>query len=67
MTETTKRQVKRMLGEFFREAAVLVAVFAPLDLVLRDRDLTTLYWLKTIAVVGACLLLGILLEIDSDD
>jgi hypothetical protein len=56
-----------MLGEFFREGAVLVAVFAPLDLVLRERDLTTLYLLKTIAVAGACLVLGIHLEIESDD
>jgi hypothetical protein len=66
MTERTKRQIKRMIGDFCREAAVLVAVFAPLDLVLRDRPVTTLYLVVTAAIVAAFMYTGIRLEIASD-
>ena len=67
MTERTKRQIVRMVGEFFREAAVLVAVFAPLDFVLRERLLTTVYFLNTVGIVLFCLGLGVRLGIESDD
>ena len=67
MTERTKRQIVRMVGEFFREAAVLVAVFAPLDFVLRERPLTTVYFLNTVGIVLFCLGLGVRLGIESDD
>ena len=67
MTERTKQQTKRMFGEFLREAAVLVAVFAPLDFILRERSLTTVYFLNTFAIVVFCFWLGVRLGIDSDD
>ncbi len=67
MTVRTRRQIRRMFGEFFREAAVLLAVFAPLDVVLRDRGVTTLYLLNTVAIAASCFGLGIWLGIDSDD
>ncbi len=66
MTGRTKRQIARMVGEFFREAAVLVAVFAPLDLVLRERPLRTVSVLTTVAIVVTFLYAGIRLEIESD-
>lgn len=66
MTERTKRRVQRMMGEFCREVAVLVAVFAPLDFVLRERPLTTVYFLVTVMVVAAFLYAGMRLEIASD-
>jgi hypothetical protein len=55
-----------MMGEFCREVAVLVAVFAPLDFVLRERPLTTVYFLVTVMVVAAFLYAGMRLEIASD-
>lgn len=56
-----RKQIEEMLGDFLRDAAVLVLVFALLDKVMAQR--LTLWWVcGTIAISGLLLILGILLE-----
>ena len=59
MTPSTKRLVGRMSGEFLREAAVLAAVFAPLDVIVNDGGMTPLYVANTLAAVALCLGVGL--------
>jgi hypothetical protein len=47
-----------VFSEFLREAAVLIAVFAPLDRVLQNKPLTVQYAVTTIGVVGVVLAIG---------
>jgi hypothetical protein len=57
-----RRGVAEMLGEFLREASVLLAVFIPLDLSLQGHQLTV-GWATAIVVLPAALLAsGITLE-----
>ncbi len=59
-----KQTVAQMLGEFVREAAVLVAVFAPVDIMaIQKTPLTLLDVFAILAVVGFLLVLGILIEV----
>jgi hypothetical protein len=51
------------LGEFLREMAVLIAVFAPLDAFTRTTGLTVRLVVTTIAIVAAFFVLGVLLEV----
>jgi hypothetical protein len=51
-----------MFGEFCREAAVLTAVFIPLDLVLIDRPLTPAWGVAILGISGGLLTLGIVVE-----
>ena len=51
------------LGEFLREAAVLIAVFAPLDHFLENKPLTFPFVLITMGIVAVVLVLGIFLEV----
>ena len=60
------RSVGRMSGEFLREAAVLVAVFAPLDAIVNGHSMTPLYLVNTLAIVGGCLFLGVLMGVKAD-
>jgi len=52
-----------MLGEFVRQAAVLVAVFAPLDMAIQKTPFTLLNVIAILATVGFLLMLGILIEV----
>jgi hypothetical protein len=52
-----------LVGESFREMAVLIAVFAPLDLVTQSKPLTLRYPLATIALFVVLFALGIALEV----
>jgi len=52
-----------MFGEFLREAAVLVAVFAPLEMSLQHQAFMLLAGLAILALVGFLLTLGILIEV----
>lgn len=56
-------RVAEMVSEFFREAAVLVAVFAPLDKVLQAQPLTLRFMLVTIGTATALFVLGVVLEV----
>ena len=58
-----KQTVAQMLGEFVREAAVLVAVFAPLDMAIQKTPFTVLSVIAILASVGFLLVLGILIEV----
>ena len=63
--ENHRETVAHMLSEFFRELAVLILVFVPLDYLLRGRQAGPNFWLAAIAVAtGASLLLisGIVIE-----
>ena len=52
-----------MLAEFAREAAVLVLVFAPLDMSFQHTPFTLLNVVAIVGVSGFLLTLGILIEV----
>ena len=52
-----------LLGESLREVAVLIAVFAPLDFILQQRALTTMFILAMIGGVLPLFVVGIFLEV----
>ena len=64
-TRTTFSIVATLLGEFFREMAVLIIVFAPLDWIVQGKPLTGRFVLAIIALVTVLLGLGIAAEIKS--
>jgi hypothetical protein len=61
------RSVVEMLGEFCREAAVLLAVFIPLEQVVTHSTLTLETFAFTFLFAGLLLVLGIHLEVTRDD
>jgi hypothetical protein len=61
----TVRLVAALVGESLREVAVLVAVFAPLDLFLQGRFLTLRGLLFTAVAVGMLFTLGVFLQVTS--
>jgi len=54
--------IARMLGEFLREAAVLVAVFIPLDRAVRGDRLTVGWGIAIVALPTFLLMLGMGIE-----
>lgn len=54
-------------GEFFREAAVLVAVLAPMELLVQHGTLTGLQSGIIVAVTVFCLGFGFYAGLDGDD
>ncbi len=58
-----RKTVAEMLGEFLREAAVLTAVFLPMDRVVAQRADFTWDWLWiTVGVAAGLLALGVVVE-----
>jgi hypothetical protein len=57
-----RRTIAEMLGEFFREAAVLTGVFIPLDRVLLGEPLTVWSWFAILGISGGSLAVGIVFE-----
>ena len=57
-----RKSVLEMSGEFCREAAVLTAVFIPLDLVLIERPLTLFVGVVILGISGGLLALGMAVE-----
>ena len=53
-----RKSVAEMLSEFLREAAVLTAVFLPMDRVVAGRADFTWEWLWTTLTISAVLLSG---------
>jgi hypothetical protein len=51
-----------MIGEFLREAAVLVFVFIPLDLIINQRPLTPGWYVAIVVMPAAFLAGGVLIE-----
>ncbi len=64
MTADVKRQIRRMLGEFLREAGVLVAVLAPLESLTAHGALTLKEIVAIVVTAGPCLLLGMFLGLE---
>jgi hypothetical protein len=60
---STVRLAAALIGESLREMAVLVIVFAPLDLVVQSKSLTLRYVLGTMAVFAVLFVTGIALEV----
>ena len=54
-----------LVGESFREIAVLVVVFAPLDVLAQSKPLTLRFMSATMAVFGVLFVVGIALEVSS--
>ena len=59
----TIEKIAALLGEFFREMAVLLAVFLPLDVYVQGRTLTVRTTVATMAISGGVLALGVFLEV----
>jgi hypothetical protein len=57
-----RKAITEMLGEFFREAAVLTAVFIPLDLVILERPLTLGWGILILALPAGLFGLGMAFE-----
>ena len=57
-----RKTLLEMAGEFFREAAVLTAVFIPLDFVLIDAALTLVRCIAILGISGGLLAVGIACE-----
>ncbi len=51
-----------MVGEFLREAGLLLAVFFPLDMLFSGKALGTITFLTGIVICLACLILGVTVE-----
>jgi hypothetical protein len=59
---TDKRSVLEMVGEFMREAAVLVSVFMPLDMMIEGKPWTAARLAGTAVVSLALLAAGVTIE-----
>ena len=60
----TLRSIARMLGEFLREAGVLVGVLAPLEWLVTHGTLTLNAIAATVVVAVPCLVLGMVLGLE---
>jgi hypothetical protein len=54
--------VPETVGEFLREAGLLLAVFFPLDMLFSGKALGTITFLTGIVICLACLILGVTVE-----
>ena len=52
-------QIARWLGEFFREAAVLIAVLGPMELAVQNGSLTSSQWILIIILTALCMTVGV--------
>jgi hypothetical protein len=57
-----RKSVPEMLGECLREAAVLTAVFIPLDKVMIGEALTPAWYLVILAISGTLVVVGMAVE-----
>ncbi len=64
-SRATQRIVRRLLGDFLREIAVLVAVFVPLEIELQTAGLTLQAFGVIVVVVALFFAVGVLLEVKS--
>jgi hypothetical protein len=53
-----------MLGEFMREAGVLIAVLAPLELLVTHGGLTAKSVLVIVVLAAPCLVIGVMLGLE---
>jgi len=59
MTARTRVQIARWLGEFFREAAVLIAVLGPMELAVQNGLLTVRQWTLIVVLTAVCMAVGV--------
>jgi hypothetical protein len=59
---TEKKTIAEMMGELFREAALLLGVFIPLDMVFSEKPFSLTVLALGIAIFLLCLVLGIAIE-----
>ena len=64
MSHRRWQQLRRMIGEFLREAGILVAVLAPLELFVTHGSLTLRAVIGIVVVAGPCLLAGLALGLE---
>ena len=60
---SAKRAAMILVGESLREMAVLIAVFAPLDILIQDRSLTARSVAVMLSIVVPLFALGLFLEV----
>ena len=64
VTANKKRQLARILGEFLREAGVLLAVLSPLESLVSHGTLTATGVIATLVIAGPCLYFGLWLGLE---
>ena len=67
MSIATWRRVARHAAEFFRDYALLVAVFYPLDTYVQRRTLTITEAFITLSVVAVLWSIGVILDVLNHD
>jgi hypothetical protein len=60
----TKRQIAILVGDFLREAGVLIAALAPLELLVTHGGLTAKSVLVIVVPAAPCLVVGVMLELE---
>jgi hypothetical protein len=60
----TRRQIAIMVGEFLREAGVLIGVLAPLELLVTHGSLTVKGFLVILSLAAPCLVVGVMLGLE---
>ena len=60
----TRRQIAIMVGEFLREAGVLIGVLAPLELLVTHGGLTAKSVLVIVVIATPCLVGGVMLGLE---
>jgi hypothetical protein len=58
-----KKTVAEMIGELFREAAVLVGVFIPLDMIFTEKPMAHSVLAYGVGIFVLCLALGLGIEV----
>lgn len=64
MPRNTKRQIAIMVGEFRREAGVLIVVLAPLESLVTHGSLTIKGFLAIVSFSVPCLVAGVMLGLE---
>jgi len=57
----------KMIGELFREAAVLIAVLAPMETIIVGPGLTAISILTIVVLSGSCVGVGLYLGANADE
>ena len=59
---TEKKTIAEMIGELFREAALLVGVLIPLDMIFSEKPVSRAVLAFGTAIFLLCLVLGVVIE-----
>ena len=64
MPENAWRQIRRMLGELFREAGLFIGVLAPLEFFVTHGSLTRSQFIVIVVTTGFFVLVGLVLGLE---